>query len=195
MSEDPTRPLPSEPSRPGSGTPPGADLPRPPSTRNPSSLRRGASRAGRAVGHGARNLARLAGDGTRAGARRARAYTNSAGAGETGLARLVELHFVSMVGDAALTVSLAGTIFAIPTDQARGQVGLFLLLTMAPFALLAPFIGPLLDRFRHGRRWAIGTTFAARAFLSWVLAGAVATGRRGSSPSRWAASSRPRPTA
>jgi MFS family permease len=110
-----------------------------------------------------------------AGARRARAYTHSAGAGESGLARLVELHFVSMVGDAALTVSLAGTIFAIPTDKARGQVGLFLVLTMAPFALLAPFIGPLLDRFRHGRRWAIGTTFALRGFLSWVLAGAVVT--------------------
>ena len=46
---------------------------------------------------------------------------------------------------------------------------------MAPFALLAPFIGPLLDRFRHGRRWAIGTTLALRAFLCWVLADAVAS--------------------
>jgi MFS family permease len=73
-------------------------------------------------------------------------------------------------------VSLAGTIFAIPTDEARGQVAQFLALTMAPFALLAPFIGPLLDRFRHGRRWAIGTTLALRAFLCWVLAGAVVDG-------------------
>jgi MFS family permease len=85
----------------------------------------------------------------------------------------VELHFVTMCGDAALTVSLAGTIFAIPTDEARGQVVRFLVLTMAPFALLAPFIGPLLDRFRNGRRWAIGATLALRAFLCWVLAGAV----------------------
>jgi MFS family permease len=85
----------------------------------------------------------------------------------------VELHFVNLAGDAALTVSLAGTIFAIPTDEARGQVAQFLLLTMAPFVLLAPFVGPLLDRFRHGRRWAIGTTLALRAFLCWVLADAV----------------------
>jgi MFS family permease len=106
--------------------------------------------------------------------RRARAYTRSAGADESGLARLVELHFVNICGDAALTVSLAGTFFAIPTDEARGEVALFLALTMLPFALLAPFIGPLLDRFRHGRRWAIGTTLALRAFLCWVLAGAVA---------------------
>jgi MFS family permease len=46
-------------------------------------------------------------------------------------------------------------------------------LTMAPFVLLAPLIGPLLDRFRHGRRWALGTTLATRAFLAWVLASAV----------------------
>ncbi len=128
------------------------------------------------IGHGTVLSARLAGRGSRAGARRARAYTHSAGAGASGLARIVELHFVALMGDAALTVSLAGTIFAIPTDEARGQVAQFLLLTMAPFALLAPFIGPLLDRFRHGRRWAIGTTLALRAFLCWVLAGAVATG-------------------
>jgi MFS family permease len=137
-------------------------------------LRRGAARAGRAIGHGTVAGARWAGRGGRAGARRARAYTASAGAGETGLARLIELHFVNLMGDAALTVSLAGTIFAVPTDEARGQVAQFLALTMAPFALLAPFIGPLLDRFRHGRRWAIGTTLALRAFLCWVLAGAVA---------------------
>ncbi|KGN37082.1 MFS transporter, partial [Knoellia aerolata] len=118
---------------------------------------------------------RLAGRGGRAGTQRARAFARSSGAGESGLSRLVELHFVNICADAALTVSLAGTIFAIPTDEARAQVAQFLLLTMAPFALLAPFIGPLLDRFRHGRRWAIGTTLALRAFLCWVLAGAVAT--------------------
>ena len=44
---------------------------------------------------------------------------------------------------------------------------------MLPFAIVAPLIGPFLDRFSHGRRWAIGSTFAMRAFLCWVLAGAV----------------------
>jgi MFS family permease len=44
---------------------------------------------------------------------------------------------------------------------------------MAPFAVMAPIIGPLLDRFRHGRRWSIAVTMLARAFLAWVLAGAV----------------------
>ena len=69
--------------------------------------------------------------------------------------------------------SLTGTVFAMPVDEARGRSPSFLLLTMAPSSSLAPLIGPILDRFRHGRRWAIGTTVAMRAFLAWVLAGAL----------------------
>jgi MFS family permease len=131
-------------------------------------LRRGA----RATGRG---TARAIGQGTRAGARRYQAFAQADGADASGLARLIQLHTVNVAGDAALTVSLAGTVFALPTDEARSKVALFLALTMAPFVLLAPLIGPLLDRFRHGRRWAIGTTLATRAFLSWVLAGALVT--------------------
>ncbi|KRE42892.1 MFS transporter [Knoellia sp. Soil729] len=160
----PTEPLESPSREGGRRTPP-----------DPYGVRAGTTKAFRVIGRGTMGGVRLAGRGGRAGTQKARAYAQSAGAGESGLARLVELHFVNVCGDAALTVSLAGTIFAIPTDEARAQVAQFLLLTMAPFALLAPFIGPLLDRFRHGRRWAIGTTLALRAFLCWVLAGAVAT--------------------
>jgi MFS family permease len=50
-------------------------------------------------------------------------------------------------------------------------VTLFLVLTMLPFAIVAPLIGPFLDRFRRGRRWAIGATLAIRAGCCWVLAG------------------------
>ncbi|MBD3785073.1 MAG: MFS transporter, partial [Micrococcales bacterium] len=113
------------------------------------------------------------GRGGRAAGRRFRRFAGADGAADTGLARLTELHAVQVAGDAAVTVSLAGTVFAMPTDEARGRVALFLLLTMAPFLLLAPLIGPLLDRFRHGRRWALGTTLATRGFLAWVLASAV----------------------
>ena len=116
----------------------------------------------------------MLGRGARATARWVRGYTFSSGAGTSGLGRLVELHSVHSAGDAALAVSLAGTLFfGVPTGQARGQVALFLALTMAPFAVVAPLVGPLLDRLRHGRRWAIGATLALRAFLAWVLADAV----------------------
>lgn len=137
---------------------------------------RGVSTSARVTGRGAAATARLVGRGTRGGTHRFRTFAASGGAGESGLARLTEMHVVQVAGDAALTVALAGTVFAMPTGQARGQVGLFLLTTMAPFALLAPLIGPVLDRFRHGRRWAIGTTLAVRAFLAWVLAGQVTSG-------------------
>ena len=79
------------------------------------------------------------------------------GAGDSGLSRLIELHAFNAAGDAAVAISLAGTLFfQVPTGEARGQVALFLGLTMLPFAIVAPLIGPFLDRFSHGRRWAIG---------------------------------------
>ena len=164
-------PRPRPPAAPGRpGTPGGAD-PTGPSGR--PGVRARVSGAGRVVGRGGRAGARVLGRGGRAAGRRFRRFADADGAADTGLARLTDLHAVNVAGDAALTVSLAGTVFALPTDEARGRVALFLVLTMAPFVLLAPLIGPLLDRFRHGRRWALGTTLALRAFLAWVLASAV----------------------
>lgn len=136
-------------------------------------LGRGGAASARAVGRGGAASARALGRGGRAAGLRFRRFAAADGAADTGLARLTELHAVNVAGDAAVTVSLAGTVFAMPTDEARGRVALFLLLTMAPFVLLAPLVGPLLDRFRHGRRWALGTTLALRGFLAWVLASAV----------------------
>lgn len=100
--------------------------------------------------------------------------TGAQGARESGLSRLIELGAVNAAGDTAFAVSLAGTVFfAVPSEQARDRVALFLLLTMAPFALMAPLIGPILDRFRHGRRWAIGATLGLRGFLVWSLAASI----------------------
>jgi MFS family permease len=134
----------------------------------------------RAAGAAAAGV-RRAGSGTGRAAgytlRQARRATHAEGAGQSGLSRLIELHAFNGAGDAAVAISLAGTLFfQVPTDQARGQVALFLGLTMLPFAIVAPLIGPFLDRFSHGRRWAIGATMALRAFLCWVLADAVQSG-------------------
>ncbi|MFD8072449.1 MFS transporter [Streptomyces sp. NPDC059718] len=108
--------------------------------------------------------------------RRVRRHTHSGGAGESGLAKLIELHAVNSAGDMLITVALASTIFfSVPTGEARGRVALYLLVTMAPFALLAPVIGPLLDRIPHGRRAAMAMSMLARAILAWTMAGVVAT--------------------
>ena len=70
-----------------------------------------------------------------------------------------------------IAVSLAGTLFfAATTDAQRGNVALYLLVTMAPFAVLAPVIGPLLDRLQTGRRWAIAASALGRALLALVMA-------------------------
>ncbi|MBP8838527.1 MAG: hypothetical protein KBG78_06840, partial [Dermatophilaceae bacterium] len=110
--------------------------------------------------------AKFMGRGAKAGTERFRLFARSEGAAESGLSRVTEMQVLASAGDAAFTVALASTILALPLGQARGQVALFLVTTMAPFVVLAPLVGPLLDRWRHGRRWAIGTTLALRAFLS-----------------------------
>jgi MFS family permease len=100
--------------------------------------------------------------------------TRAEGADASGLASLIDLHAIQSAGDALLTVALANTLFfSVAVDQARTKVALYLLITMAPFALIAPVIGPLLDRFRNGRRYALAATLILRAFLAWVMAGAV----------------------
>ncbi len=128
----------------------------------------------RATGRGVGGAARVTGRAGRFTVFQARRAARAEGADKSGLSRLIEMHAFNTAGDAAVAIALAGTLFfQVPTGEARGQVTLFLVLTMLPFAIVAPLIGPFLDRFSHGRRWAIGATMALRAFLCWVLAGAV----------------------
>jgi MFS family permease len=128
------------------------------------------ARAGRAVGR----ALHLPFTGTARGIRKA---THAHGAGESGLGKLIELHAVNGAGDVMITIALASTVFfSVPTDEARGRVALYLAVTMAPFALLAPVVGPLLDRIPHGRRAAMAGAMLARVLLALTLAGAVATG-------------------
>lgn len=115
--------------------------------------------------------------------RRIRRSTHAHGAGESGLAKLIELHAVNSAGDMLITVALASTVFfSVPTGEARGRVALYLLVTMAPFAVLAPVVGPLLDRIGHGRRAAMATAMTGRAVLAWTMAAVVTTAGLGLYP-------------
>jgi hypothetical protein len=143
-----------------------------------------ARKVGRAIGTGAKvtgrgvaGVARGTSRFSRYTVRQARRAANAQGADRSGLSRLIEMHAFNTAGDAAVAISLAGSLFfQVPSGEARDQVALFLALTMLPFAVVAPLIGPFLDRFAHGRRWAIGATMALRAFLCWVLASSVESG-------------------
>jgi MFS family permease len=104
------------------------------------------------------------------GTRRLRKWNSRDGAGLSGLAALVETHALQAAGDATITVALAGSLFfSVPTHEARSRVALYLLVTMAPFAVVAPVLGPLLDRLRHGRRLALAVTMLARAVLALAI--------------------------
>lgn len=103
---------------------------------------------------------------------RLRHRLTSGGALRSGLTATTDLNIVNAVCDTLLTVALASSLFfAVPTGQARGRVALYLLVTMAPFALVAPVVGPLLDRVGRFRRLSMAATLATRAVLAWVMAG------------------------
>jgi MFS family permease len=86
-------------------------------------------------------------------------------------ARVMLAQGAHAAGDALVAVALAGTLFfSVSADQARTHVGLYLLLTMTPFALLSPVVGPLLDRWRGSYRVAIFLAMIGRGVLAFLMA-------------------------
>ena len=84
--------------------------------------------------------------------------------------RLARTHAASVAGEAAVAVALAGSLFfSIEPDQARWKVVLYLLLTLAPFAVVAPLVGPAIDRVRSGARWVVLGTLVVRSFVAFLL--------------------------
>lgn len=85
--------------------------------------------------------------------------------------RRLLLHQASgAAGDALVALALAGSLFfSVPETTARGRVLLYLGLTMAPFAVVAPLLARILDRFKGSLRWAMVLTSIGRASLAWLL--------------------------
>ena len=80
------------------------------------------------------------------------------------------VHMASAAGDALVGVALADSVFfSLPTGEAKLRVALYLALTMAPLAVAAPLLVPLLDR--AGPRRAIAVTSAAGRALLALYAG------------------------
>lgn len=101
------------------------------------------------------------------GHRRLRAWV----VGEPPFSRLVGTHALHAGAEAAFAVSLAGSLFFdVSPDAARPRVLLYLLLTMAPFAIVAPAIGPYIDRAPGGHRLVMVASAAGRGILAWFLA-------------------------
>lgn len=92
------------------------------------------------------------------------------GADKSGLTALTWPVVANFAVDAAMAVALANTLFfAAASGESKSKVALYLLITIAPFALIAPLIGPALDRLQHGRRVALALSFALRTALAVLL--------------------------
>jgi hypothetical protein len=90
---------------------------------------------------------------------------------DTAFGRLALTHVLLIGGDTMVTISLAGSLFfSISPEAAKGKVLLYLLLTMAPFAVVAPVLGPLIDTSRGARRVMIVLSGACRAVMCVIMA-------------------------
>ncbi|HEY7875711.1 MAG TPA: MFS transporter [Actinomycetota bacterium] len=92
-------------------------------------------------------------------------------AGTPEFGRLLLVQASGSAGDALLALALAGSLFfSVPETTARGRVGLYLALTVAPFAIVSPLLSRVLDHFRGSLRWAMLIASLGRGVLAWLLA-------------------------
>ncbi len=88
-----------------------------------------------------------------------------------GLNRMAAAQALGGAADALVAVSLAGSLFFnLSPSASRDQVLLYLVINMAPFAILAPFIGPAIDRFGGGHRLIAAGLLALRGAFAAALA-------------------------
>src|SRR5438309_3564910 len=91
--------------------------------------------------------------------------------GQSPFARLALTHALAIGADTLVAVALAGSIFFSATlAAARPKVLLYLAITMVPFAVVAPVMGPALDRTRGGRRFMVAFFALGRAVLCVFMA-------------------------
>lgn len=83
---------------------------------------------------------------------------------------LARLQAASSVGDGLITAALAGSIFFnISPEAARSRVAAALILTVAPFAVITPLLGPAIDRAKGGRRSMLVAVNVGRAVVALLM--------------------------
>jgi MFS family permease len=97
--------------------------------------------------------------------------TKADGAEKSGLTSLTYAVMLNYASDAAMAIALANTLFfAATSGESKGKVALYLLITIAPFALVAPVIGPALDKVQRGRRLAMCASSIGQGLMAVVMA-------------------------
>lgn len=112
-------------------------------------------------------LGRVAGDSARRVSTRMRALFEADGRGFRDLA-LVQVGSASH--DTLVAIALAGTLFfGVPSAEARANVALYLVLTVAPFSLIGPILGAILHRSPLAIRSVLVFSALGRAGLALLL--------------------------
>jgi hypothetical protein len=92
--------------------------------------------------------------------------------GGPGFRDLAVTHAFSTAADTLVALGLAGTLFfSVPSAEARGNVALYLLLTVAPFAVIGPTLGRILDRTPIATRTVLVAAAIGRAVLAVLVVG------------------------
>jgi hypothetical protein len=87
-----------------------------------------------------------------------------------GYRRLAESHAAAVAGDTMIAVALAGTLFfSVPSTEARANVAQYLLLTLAPFAIIGPFLGAFFEKFPTAYRGGLILSAALRAVVAIAM--------------------------
>ena len=88
----------------------------------------------------------------------------------TAFGRLALVHVIMMAGDTLVTISLAGSLFfSVSPTEAKTKVLAYLLLTIAPFAVVSPLLGPLIDKSVSGRRVLVALSAGLRVLLCYSM--------------------------
>lgn len=92
----------------------------------------------------------------------------------TPFTKLARTHAGATTADAMVAASLAGSLFFnLPADGARTPVLRYLVITMLPFSVLSPLIGPAIDRLKGGHRFMVVGSIVLRSVLCYFMIGKI----------------------
>ena len=88
-----------------------------------------------------------------------------------GFRKLAEAHAGAVAGDTLVAMALSGTLFFdVPSTEARDNVAVYLLITLAPFGVIGPFLGAVYERFPGAYRGSLVLSGALRGIAALVMA-------------------------
>lgn len=96
--------------------------------------------------------------------------------GDSAARSLLPVQALHSAGEALFALSLVGSLFFnVSVDAARPRILFYMALTMAPFAVLAPLIGPVIDKLKGGHRAVLLLSLGLRAGMALLLASQLKT--------------------